>query len=467
MSALAADPGSFRDPGGQVYSAGSRIFRSVMAGSAPAYERARDSGLLGGLAAHGLLVGSEERDTALLGTGPAEPAYLLEHPRIPFISYPYEWCFSLHKKAALHHLDVQLAALDQGFALSDATAYNVQFVGPNPTFIDHLSFRPYREGEVWIGHRQFCMQFLNPLIFWSRLGLAPNHWFRGSLEGIEPEVLAPLLSWRDKLSWTILAHVTAQSYLQRRTVRAGVREGSFREARLPAASFRNMLTGLRQFIEGCTLPGAKTIWSDYAVNNSYAEAEAAAKRTFVGRMASALRPGLLLDLGCNTGDYSVVALEAGAANVVGFDFDFGALEGAVRRADEQKLNFLPLWLDAANPSPSQGWGQMERKGLKERAQADALVALAFIHHIVIGRNVPLDAAVGWIMDMAPQGVIEFPPKSDPMVRRLLSQREDIFPDYDESNFRAAVERRARIVESEHLSENGRLLVRYDRSGAPN
>ncbi len=300
------------------------------------------------------------------------------------------------------------------------------------------------------------------MIFWSRLGLAPNSWFRGSLEGIAPEELAPLLSWRDKLSWTILTHVAAQASLQRRSVENGLAAGRFRESRLPKASFRNMLLGLRHFICGCALPRAKTVWSDYAGNNSYAEAEAAAKRAFVGAMAASVRPRLLLDLGCNSGDYSLVALEAGAEHVVGFDFDFGALEAAVRRAEEGRLNFLPLWLDAANPSPSQGWGQAERKGLDERARADALVALAFIHHIVIGRNIPLDMAVDWIISMAPHGVIEFPPKSDPMVQKLLSQREDIFPDYGETAFRSAVERRARIVAEEHLSENGRLLVRYDR-----
>ena len=463
MSAVAADPGSFRDPGGRSYATADRIFRSVMPPSASAYERARDSGLLGGLAARGLLVDSEEREPALLGALEPAPAYLLEHPRIPFVSYPYEWSFSLLRKAALHHLDVQLAALEQGFTLSDATAYNVQFVGPNPTFIDHLSFRPYRDGEIWIGHRQFCMQFLNPLIFWSRLGLAPNHWFRGSLEGIAPEELAPLLSWRDNLSFTILTHVSAQAKLQRRSVETGVAAGRYREARLPLASFRNILLGLRHFVAACSLPKTKTVWSDYAGNNSYADAEAQAKRAFVSRMAAAVRPKLMLDLGCNSGDYSVAALEAGAEQVVGFDFDFGALEYAVRRAEQDKLNFLPLWLDAANPTPSQGWGQAERKGLKERAQADALVALAFIHHIAIGRNIPLDMAIDWIMDMAPQGVIEFPPKSDPMVQQLLSQRDDIFPDYDEANFRAVIGRRARIVAEEHLSENGRLLVWYDRA----
>ena len=463
MSSLAADPGSFRDPGGRIFSDAGRIFRSVMSSSVAAYESARDSGLLGALSARGLLVETEERDPALLGTAGPPPSYLLEHPRIPFISYPYEWSFSLLRKAALHHLDVQLAALDQGFTLSDATAYNIQFVGPRPLFIDHLSFRPYREGEVWIGHRQFCMQFLNPLILWSRRGLAPNHWFRGALEGIAPEDLAPLLSWRDNLSLTVLTHVTAQAKLQRRSVESGLPSGRFRESRLPRPAFRNMLLGLRHFIEGCALPSTKTVWSDYAGNNSYADDEAQAKRAFVGAMAEAVRPELLIDLGCNSGDYSAAALEAGAASAIGFDFDFGALEAAVHRSEREQLDFLPLWLDAANPSPSQGWGQAERKGLKERARADAAIALAFIHHIVIGRNIPLEMAVDWIVDMAPQGVIEFPPKSDPMVQRLLSQREDIFPDYTEDAFRAVVARRARMVREQHLSENGRLLVWYDRT----
>ena len=463
MNTITADAGSFRDPGGRVYSAGNRIYRSVMAASAAAYEAARDQGLFRTLTSGGLLLAVDERDTSLLQAQDPAPAYLLEHPKIPFVSYPYEWCFSLLKKAALHHLDVQLAAFDNGFTLSDATAYNVQFQGTRPAFIDHLSFRPYRDGEVWLGHRQFCMQFLNPLILWSRLGIAPNHWYRGSLEGIAPEDLAPLLSWRDNLSFTILAHVTAQARLQRRSMEKGVAAGRHREARLPAPSFRNMLLGLRSFVEGCHAPNSRTIWDDYASNNSYGGSEAAAKHAFVGRMVSAVRPDMLLDLGCNSGDYSLTALNSGAGQVVGFDFDFGALEYAVARADKGGLNFLPLWLDAANPSPSQGWAQAERKGLKERAQADALVALAFIHHIAIGRNVPLEMVVDWLIDMAPVGVIEFPPKSDPMVRCLLSQRDDIFPDYDEAHFRAAVERRARIVEAEHLSENGRLLVWYDRS----
>ena len=190
MTTAQADGGSFRDPGGRIFDSGDRILRTVMPSSAAAYEAARDSGLYCRLIERGLLVASTETDGSSLPDLAEAPAYVLSHPRIPFVSYPYEWSFALHRRAALHHLDVQLAALADGFTLSDATAYNIQFIGSKPVFIDHLSFKPYRDGEVWIGHRQFCAQFLNPLIFWSRLGIPPNPWFRGSLEGIPDDVAA-------------------------------------------------------------------------------------------------------------------------------------------------------------------------------------------------------------------------------------------------------------------------------------
>jgi hypothetical protein len=306
------------------------------------------------------------------------------------------------------------------------------------------------------------MQFLNPLILRAIVGVQPNHWFRGNLEGIPPEDLAPLLSWRQNLSWTIMTHVTAQAALQRRSIRSGSTR-SPREQRLPVAGFKGILSGLRNYISKLQPGNNATVWENYAGANSYANTEAAEKREFICKMVEATKPDLLFDLGCNSGDYSQAALDAGAKSVVGFDFDHGALEHAYHRFDATGAPVLPLWLDAANPSPSQGWAQAERKGFAERASADAIIALAFIHHIVIGRNIPLDMALDWLVSMAPTGVIEFPPKNDPMVQRLLSQRDDIFPGYDEANFLALLNQRSKIVSSKHLSEGGRLLVWYDRS----
>jgi SAM-dependent methyltransferase len=305
------------------------------------------------------------------------------------------------------------------------------------------------------------MQFLNPIVLWSRLGVAPNAWFRGNLEGIEPEQIAPLLRWSDRVSWTLLTHVTLQGTFQQRANSGKARDVTAGEAKLSKVSFQGMLSGLRNFIERSKPPGQRTVWDEYAGANSYAGTEADAKHRFVRRMAAAVKPALMFDLGCNTGDYSVAALEAGASRVIGFDFDFGALEQAVARAESANLPFLPLWLDATNPSPDQGWAQKERRGFGERAKGDAVLALAFIHHLAIARNVPLPMVIDWIMSIAPAGVIEFPPKSDPMVQVLLKNRADIFPDYSEAQFLACVAKRARIVEQEQLSPGGRLLVWYD------
>lgn len=461
IATATAEPGSFRDPGGRVYEAGDRIYRAVMPSALAGFASARDSGFYGRLVSEGRLV--PFADVTQSGAAPmAGAALVLEHPRVPFISYPYEWSFSLHRAAALFHLDLHLDALERGFTLSDATAYNVQFDGTRPVFIDHLSVRPYVEGEIWAGHRQFCMQFLNPLLLWSALEVQPNHWFRGSLEGISPEDTARLLPVRKKLSWTVMMHVSAQAAMQRRAVRPSTGPTERRQPKLPLEGMKAMLRGLRRKIDRLAPPSHATVWGDYAARNSYADPEAEAKAAFVGEMAAAVRPGLLFDLGCNSGDYSAVALRSGAAKAIGFDFDHGALELAYSRARQEGLDFLPLWLDAANPSPAQGWGQAERKGLAERARADAVVALAFVHHIAIGRNVPLDMVIGWIVDMAPAGIIEFPSKSDPMVQALLARREDIFPGYQEEAFAALLGARARIVESRRVSPT-RTLYWFDRT----
>ena len=457
-------PGSFRDRGGRVYRQGDRILRSVRDRASHAYEAARDAGLYERLLDRGMIVPLEEVEAPipLPDEEPGPVQYWLEHPRLPFISHPYEWAFSLWKKAAVHHLDVQLEALALGFALSDATAYNIQFDGVRPLHIDQLSFRPYREGELWVGHHQFCCQFLNPLVLWAKKNIAPNAWFRGSLEGITPEELSSLLPWHGGFSFTVLSHVMAQAAIQRRRTTSGLPNQPTKERRLSRTAFEAMLRQLRSFIADVELPGRKTVWSEYAGDNSYVDSAAQTKRDFVRNMVSASSPPLLFDFGCNSGDYSVAALDAGAKRVVGFDYDFGALEKAVERSERECLKFTPLWLDAANPSPGQGWAETERDGIGARAKGDAMIALALIHHIVIGRNVPMDMTMAWLMSTAPEGVIEFPPKSDPMVQQLLSTRDDIFEDYSEEAFRAAVAANGAIVSEQRLDGAGRLLVHYRR-----
>lgn len=462
MPEVATESGSFRDHRGRIFYVEGRVLRTVMPMAVADFDFVRQSGLVDELYAQGKLTGEQLVDSAILGEHAGDARYVLEHPRLPFISYPYEWSFSALKAAALLHLDIQQQALRKNVTLTDATAYNIQFIGHRPVFIDNLSFRRYEDGEYWAGHRQFFEQFVNPLLLRSVLDVPHNAWYRGELEGISAQDLSRVLPWRSRLSWNILTNVHMQAKLQN-TANSSAAIEKAKARKLPRIGFEQILHSLRKWVESLQSKGEhKTVWQDYANDNSYDDEEAVHKRAFIAEFCRAVQPGLILDVGCNTGDYSIHALENGAELAVGFDFDHGALEYGYRRACSEERNFLPLHLDAANPSPEQGWAQSERMGFRRRAQGDAVLGLALIHHLAIAKNLPLADVIGWLVDMAPQGVIEFVPKNDPMVQRLLQLREDLFDDYEQASFEAYLGDRARVHKSETVSASGRTLYWFDR-----
>ncbi|MEO8620118.1 MAG: class I SAM-dependent methyltransferase [bacterium] len=457
---MPTDSGSYRDPSGHVHIVDDRILRTVLPAGVSDYDFVRESGLHAALTERGQLIRGTPVSITELGDR-TDARYVIEHPRLDVVTYPYEWAFPALKDAALLQLDIHLEALQRGVTLSDASAYNIMFDGPRPVFIDYLSFRRYRDGDFWAGHRQFCEQFLNPLLLTALNGVPYHDWYRGALEGIASHGLARVLHLRKKLSWNVFTHVTLQSSLQK----PSTTETAAKVTRmsLPLAGLRNILGGLRSWVARLQpSPHRPTLWSGYATDNSYSTPEAQLKVGFIRKFAAAVRPGILLDLGCNTGDYSVAALEAGARSAIGWESDHGALDAAYIRARDAKLAFLPLYADPVNPSPAQGWDARERPALTERVRADAVFALAFIHHVAIARNVPLEMVIDWIIARAPNGIIEFVPKSDPMVIQLLRLREDIFDGYSEEAFLAHIQARGEIVESVRLPVSGRLLAWYRR-----
>ncbi len=455
--------GSYRDRKGYVFTSGDRILRSVGPAAMGVQQEFLASKVFAELVSRGRLIGTE-----IVGDDPAAlgiegPTLLLEHERVPFISYPYEWPFAALRAAALLHLDVHLELLGHGYTLSDASAYNIQYRGSEPVFIDVLSVERYVDGAYWDGHRQFCDQFLSPLLLSAKLGVPYHATYRGHLEGIPSPELASMLRWRHKLSPQVLMNIVLPARLEAAARRGRVTPRTAARRRpLPRSSLRGMLGGLRRCIRRLRPPVQHTDWTTYAGDNTYRDAERAAKRDFVARAVQALRPGTVLDLGCNTGDYAVVALAAGAGSVIGAEADPATADLAFRRAQEEKLRFLPLVLDVANPSPSQGWRGAERASFVERAGADFLLALAVGHHLAIGRNIPLEETIRWMVGLAPRGIIEFVQKTDATVRQMLSLREDIFADYTEDNFRGLLAANAHIVDSQTISDEGRVLFRYDR-----
>jgi ribosomal protein L11 methylase PrmA len=453
------DSASFRDPSGHVYRIDGRIYRTVTDRALDDFEAVRANGIYDELAAAGKVVAAEIAKGEAPEPLRREARVVLEHPRLPFISYPYEWSFAALKAAALLHLDIHLLALERGVTLSDASAYNIQFIGARPIFIDTLSFRPYREGEYWTGHRQFCEQFLIPLLLRAMFGTPHNDWYRGALDGIGTAEFTRLLPWHRKLSWNVLSQLVLPTALEGSARRGGISVSSstLSGAKFPLASYQGLLRRLHKWIEGLE-PRDKqpTTWQNYSLENSYGPEEAAAKRTFVRGFIEAEKPAMVWDLGCNAGDYSEVALSGGARYVVGWDFDQGALDAGFARAGERDLAFTPLYFDATNPAPEQGWAQEERRGMGGRGPADAVLALAFVHHLAIAKNLPLARIARWLTGLASSGVVEFVPKEDQMVQTMLKLREDIFPDYDLERFLDCLGAHATVERIEAI--NGRQLI---------
>lgn len=462
------DPGSFRDPSGYVFTHAGRVFRAVDDEAYRNFLLLKSSGAYDALMERGWIVAAEEASsdeaTQTLIHAESDRLKVLEHPRVPFISYPYEWPFELLKRAALLHLDVHLLALDFGLTLSDATAYNIQFIGIRPVFIDISSFVPYRDGDYWDGHRQFVEQFANPLLMRALLGVAHNAWYRGALEGIPTADMAALIGWPKRwLSPDVLTNITLPDRFQRRA-RREPDQPSRQPKPLPKAALQMMLRRLRRWISNLAPKDVgPTEWQQYERGNlSYSDTEESRKEKFVNCFAQNNTLACAWDIGCNTGRYSQALLQNGVRSVIGFDADLNALDVAVARATADNLDFLPLFSDAANPSPGQGWTETERSGLHSRSRADAVIALAIVHHLAIGRNIPLPSVLDWLVGLAPRGVIEFVPKSDPMIQRMLRLRRDIFDGYDGEQFERALTRHAAIVRRLELTPGGRTLYEFAR-----
>ena len=453
---MSREPASFRDPAGFVFYENGRVRRAVTDYGLPHARAVRATGLIQRLIAAGSLLPEEEVAASL--EGHPDVRLVLEHPRIPFVSYPYEWPFRALQAAALLHLDIQMDALDAGVMLTDASAYNVQFVGVRPVFIDHLAFRPYRDGELWAAHRQFCEQFVHPLLLQSLLGVSFQPWYRGRLEGIPGEDVVRLLRWPHLLRWNVFTNVLLPARLQRLAGRQSA-ERRIQRARLPKRTLREMFASLRQWLAGLQPRGLdSTTWAEY--DATVPETESRSIAAFVEAFVSRASPSLLWDLGCNAGRYSETALAARAGYAIGIDSDAGALERAFRRARDRDLALLPLLVDLVNPSPAQGWRSRERDGILARGRPDALLALAVVHHIAIARNVPLDEIVTLLTVLAPDGIVGFVPNTDARARVLFKGREEIFADYTLENFLALLARRARIVAQQQVAGSERILIAY-------
>ena len=459
-----AEPGSFRDRDSRVVITDDAIYRALSPEGARDWAALSASPLLERLTSQGRLVGTREIDAGVLGDSqdllPTGVEKVLEHDRVPFVSYPYEWTFSMLQDAAKLQLDLGIAAIDEGLQLKDATPYNVQFRGADPVFIDVGSFEELREGEPWVGYRQFCMLYLYPLLFQAHKDLPFHPWLRGSIDGIQPIDAIKVFSLRDRLRKGVFLHASLHARLDRRANKSGPgsAEQNKTTRQVKPKAVQAQLQSMRRLVDKLRWKAGETSWSGYRQSNTYSDDDDRRKQAFVAEVAAAQRPKLTWDMGCNDGAYSRIAAES-SERVVAFDFDHATVEALYRSLREEGNDrILPLVSNLADPSPGLGWRGLERKTLVERGAPDLMLALALIHHVSISANIPIADFLQWARDMGTTLLIEFPKRTDPMVQALLAnKREDANPDYDEGIFERELERRFTVERREELPSGDRIL----------
>lgn len=424
------DTGSFRDPETRVVHHDGAVFRVLSERGLTDWRRLASTRFYDRLTAQGLLIGTQEKSSASLGELAGTWAGVLEHERLPVVSYPYEWSFGMLKDAALLQLDLTLAALDEDMTLKDATPFNVQWIGVRPTFIDVGSFTAYKPGEPWSGYRQFCETFLYPLLLQAYRDIPFHPWLRGRLDGMTAAECRSCLSLRDYLRPGVLTHVYLHAKAQARYEDSDVNvTAELHAAGFGTALIRTNIERLRRTVKALQWTPARSTWSDYQRTHSYDDTDLQRKADFVRRVLRTRRWSQVWDIGCNTGVYSRLAADH-AEYVLALDADPLVIERLYRELrDEAHSTILPLVADVADPSPGLGWRGQERRPLTDRGAPDLLLCLAVVHHVVIGRNVPLADFIAWLAGFDAEVILEFVDRGDPMVERLLRNRRGQSIDY--------------------------------------
>ncbi len=448
---------SFRDPSGFIFYRNNVLYRQVNRVFQDDFDLFIDSGLYAALANKKFLIPHEEVDVT-----PAVPStsYKIIKPEIvPFVSYPYEWCFSQLKDAALMTLDIQKTALEYDMTLKDSSAYNVQFINGKPVFIDTLSFEKYVEGKPWVAYGQFCRHFLAPLALMSYRDVRLNQLLRIYIDGVPLDLASKLLPFSTRFKFSLLTNIHIHAGSRKHYSDKAIKPSGGRVSRM---GLLGLIDNLESTVKKLRWEPGGTEWADYYSDTNYSPEAFERKKQVVAEFLDEIKPATAWDLGANTGEFSRIVSKKGIYTISS-DTDPAAVERNYLHCKKNGTsNILPLLLDLTNPSPSLGWAGSERDSFIARGPADVVLALALLHHLAVSNNVPFPRIADFFSRICRSLIVEYIPKSDSQVRRLLATRKDIFSDYTREAFEKAFEKHFKISGSEKLRDSERVLYLYRR-----
>ena len=455
---LKNDPASFKDDAGKVFYFKDRIFRTVNNNYSEEYEYVKQKDIFNSLIEKQFLINSWEVNKYInkeLGLNFDHLYKVLEHEKLEYWSYPYEWTFSQLKKAAIFHLDLQLILLENNISLKDASAYNIQFKNNKPIFIDTLSLQKFDENIPWQGHKQFCEEFLNPLVFSSKFNIPFNEIYKGNLNGISNESVVKLLGYKMFLSHTLLINVYLTEFLSKST--SGSKKNKKRSYK---QSQIYLINNLKKYIIKLNYKKNKTVWSNYSSDNSYTKVNELEKENILKKYLSKKIPYSLIDIGCNDGRYSIIAKDLHVKKIIALDFDMQCLE---KINIENNGVITPMYGDLSNMPAGNGWDSKEKKSFMDRFKFDFSISFAVIHHLAISKNIPLDQILKFILRLSNRGLIEFIPLEDEMIRQMTEFRNKNYDEYNFKNFLSILRQNCKYIEVNDLNESKRKIIYYEKN----
>ncbi len=449
-------PASFRDPSGYIFMVGDQILRRVNSSYKENYQMFMHSGLYAALSDSAQIISHVELSDAEL----FRDYTIIQPDKIGYISYPYEWCFSQLKDAALLTLQIQKKAMDYGMSLKDASAYNIQFHRGKPIFIDTLSFEKYIEGKPWVAYRQFCQHFLAPLALMAKVDTRLSDLLVSNIDGVPLDLASKLLPLRTWASYSLLAHIHLHASSQKRYSATGVGATSTRKPSLTKFQLLALISSLLRAVNALVHKASATEWGNYYEQTNYSDQAMVQKEEIVRdmlRSCSTPSEQYVADYGANTGRFSRIAANEGFL-VLAHDVDELAVEKNYQTAKTNgETEILPLVTDLTNPSPGIGWSNVERDSFIVRQRVSVGMALAIIHHLSISNNIPFEHVADLFSTICCHLIIEFVPKSDSQVKKLLNSRDDIFITYDQNSFELAFTKYFTIVDKKSVIGSGRML----------
>ena len=457
MGRIFLESSSFRDPEGFLFFYNGKLYRQINQKGKNNFDLLINSGLYQKLVEKKFLIPHTEVSLKIAAT---KDAYKIIKPQsIPFISYPYEWSFSQLKDAALLTLEIQKIALEHNMSLKDASAYNIQFIGYKPIFIDTLSFERYQEDEPWIAYRQFCQHFLAPLSLIIERDPRFNLLLRDFIDGIPLDLVSHTLPLTTKLKLPLLTHIHFHALNQKRMVNKRVDKNKYKMKKLQMFA---LIENLKSTIEKMKMKKFQTEWQKYYHFMNYSNKAFENKKFIVKNFLYKIKPQSVIDLGANEGIFSQIASQTGAYTIA-CDIDPFVVEEIYLKAKKNKNKYLlPLVIDLTNPSPGLGWQNKERKPFSERVKVDCVLALALIHHLAISNNLPLELISQYFASLGKYLIIEFVPKQDSNVQILLQNRKDIFDEYSKEAFEKIFSKYFQILEKKKIKESKREVYLMKR-----